>query len=87
MFDASHTKEDGSENVDVFGVEVVPHLTVAIEHTASIDIHIIATKLEERGGILECLVKGVGLPVVCVVGELDIALDVWRGVTSQRIFL
>lgn len=76
MFDASHTKEDGSENVDVLGVEVVPHLTVAIEHAASIHIHVIATELEECGGILECLVKGVGLPVVCVVGELDIALDV-----------
>jgi RNA-binding protein YhbY len=51
-------------------------LTVAIEHAASIHIHIIATELEECGGILEGLVEGVGLPIVRVIGKLDIALDV-----------
>ena len=76
MLDASNTKEDGSENVDVLGVKIVPHLAVAVEHAASIHIHIIATELEECGGVLEGLVEGVGLPIVGVIGKLDIALDV-----------
>lgn len=76
MLDTSDTKEDGSEDVNVLGVEVIPGLTVAIEHTASIHIHILTTKLEEGGGVLERLVESVGLPVVRVIGELDIPLDV-----------
>ena len=76
MFEASYTKQDGAENVDVLGVEVVPGLTVTIEHAAPVHVHILATKLEEGGGVLESLVEGVGLPVVGVIGELDIALDV-----------
>jgi hypothetical protein len=51
-------------------------LTVAIEHAASIHIHIITAELEECGGVLEGLVEGVGLPIVRVIGKLDIALDV-----------
>lgn len=87
MLDASNTKQDGSENVDVLGVEIVPYLTVAIEHAASIHIHIITTELEECSGILEGLVEGVGLPIVGVISELDVALNVWRGVVSQLAFL
>ena len=76
MLEASDAEEDGTENVDVLSVEIVPYLAVAIEHAATVHVHIFTTKLEEGGGILECLVEGVRLPVVCVVGKLDIALDV-----------
>jgi RNA-binding protein YhbY len=51
-------------------------LAISIEHTTSIHIHILTAELEEGGSILESLVEGVGLPVVCVIGELNIALDV-----------
>ena len=76
MLEASDAKEDGTEDVNVLSVEIIPYLAVAIEHAAAVYVHIFATKLEEGGGILECLVEGVRLPVVCVVGELDISLDV-----------
>jgi len=78
LFDASDAKENGSEDVDVLGVEIVPYLAVTIEHTAAVHVHILTTKLEESGGILKCLVESVGLPVVGVVGKLDISLDVWE---------
>jgi hypothetical protein len=71
-------EEDGTQNVNVLGIEVVPGLAVAVKSTTTIDVDILATKLEEGGGVLEGLVEGVLLPVVGVVGELDGSLDVWN---------
>jgi hypothetical protein len=51
-------------------------LTVAVEHAAAVHVHIFTAELEKGGGILEGLVEGVGLPVICVIGELDVTLDV-----------
>jgi RNA-binding protein YhbY len=78
LFDASDAKENGTEDIDVLGVEIVPHLTVTIEHATPIHIDIFTTKLEKGGRILESLVEGVGLPIVRVIGKLDVALDVWK---------
>jgi hypothetical protein len=70
------TEEDRSQDVDVLSIQVIPDLAIAIEESTTIDVHIIATKLEECGGVLEDLLESVCLPVVCVVGELDVTLDI-----------
>ena len=76
---ADRAEEDGAQDVDVGGVQVVPDLAVAVEGAAAVDVHVRPAELEEGGGVLEGLVEGVGLPVVGVVGELDVALDVCEG--------
>lgn len=75
-------EEDRSENVDVFGVEVVPDLTISVEHTAAIDVNILAADLEEGRGVLEGLEEAVFLPVVGVIGELDVALNVYGRISQ-----
>jgi hypothetical protein len=69
-------EEDGAQDVDVGGVEVVPDLPVAIDGAAAVDVDVGSAELEEGGGVLEGLVEGVGEPVAGVVGELEGALDV-----------
>lgn len=76
MSDASDAKEDRAENVDILSVEIVPNLTIAIEHATTVHIHIFTSELEEGGSILEGLVEGVGLPVVRIIGKLDIGLNI-----------
>lgn len=73
---ANSAEENRSQNVDVRSIQVIPDLTIAIEEATTVDIHIIATKLEKGSGILEDLFEGIRLPVVGVIGELNIALDV-----------
>ena len=68
-------EQDRTEDQWVLSVEVVPYLPVAVERATAIDIDIFAAELEEGRRILECLVKAVGLPIVCVVCKLDCALD------------
>lgn len=75
-------EEHRAQDIDVGCVEVVPDLAVAIYRPAAVDIHVIATELEECGGILEGLVEGVGLPVISVVGELDVPLDVFFSLSA-----
>lgn len=70
------TEEDWSQNVDVLSIQVIPDLAIAIEETTAVDIHVISSELEECGGILEDLSESICLPVVCVVGELDVTLDI-----------
>ena len=73
---ADGAEEDGSQDVDVDRVQVVPHLAVAVNGPAAVDVDVLATELEECRDVLEDLWEGVGLPVVRVVGELNVALDV-----------
>lgn len=73
--EADGAEQDGPEDVDVLGVQVVPHLAVAVERAAAVDVHVFAAQLEEGSGILEDLLEGIGLPVVGVIGELERALD------------
>ena len=42
------------------------------------DIHVLATQLEERRGVLENLFEGMGLPIVGVVRKLNLALNIWE---------
>lgn len=73
---AHSTKEDRSQDVNVLSIQIIPDLTIAVEETTTIDIDIISSQLEESCGILEDLLESICLPVVCVVGELDITLDI-----------
>jgi len=70
------TEEDGSQDVDILSIQVIPDLAIAIEETTTIDVDIVSAELKECGGILENLLESVCLPVVCVVGELDVTLDI-----------
>lgn len=73
---AHRTEEDWSQDVNVLSIQIIPDLTIAVEETTTIDVHIISSELEECGGVLEDLLESICLPVVCVVGELDITLDI-----------
>ena len=87
-FRADHTEEDGPQDVDVLGVKIVPGLAVSVEGAAAVDVDVLATELEEGGGVLVDLLEGVGLPVVGVVCELDGSLDVCLRLALQyRSFL
>lgn len=46
-----------------------------------------AAELEEGGCVLEGLVKGVLLPIVRVVRELDGSLDVWDGMLVVELMV
>lgn len=81
-----NSEQDRSQSVNVLGVEIVPDLTVAIEHATAIDIDIFASELEEGRCILEDLGEAVGLPVVRVICELDVALDGWTRWSEKIIF-
>jgi len=70
------TEEDRSENVDVLSIQIIPDLAIAIKETTTVDIHIIASQLEECSGILEDLLESIRLPVVGIVGELNITLNI-----------
>lgn len=72
---AHNAEENGSQDVDVLSIQVVPDLAIAIEYASTIDIHIISAKLEECCCILKDLLEGVGLPVVGIIRELDVTLD------------
>ena len=61
--------QDGTQNEIIFGIQIIPDLSVAIDCTATVHIHIFTTELEEGRSVLEALFEGVGLPIVCIVGE------------------
>ena len=69
-------EQDGPEDVDVGRVQIVPDLAVAVEEATAVDVDVGAAELEEGGDVLEHLAEGVGLPVIRIVCELDVALDV-----------
>jgi hypothetical protein len=48
-----NTDQHRTESVDVCGIEIVPDLSVTIDGSTTIDINIVASKLEERSYILE----------------------------------
>ena len=47
-----------------------------MQELTSIDEHVLSTELEERSDVLEDEPERVGLPVVCIIGEQDAALNV-----------
>ena len=70
------TEENRSQNVDVLGIQIIPNLAVAVEEAAAVNVDVVSTKLEESRGVLEDLLERVCLPVIGVVGELNITLDI-----------
>ena len=68
-------EQNRSQSIYILCVEVIPHLTVAIEHAATVDIDILAAQLEERGCVLVNLFEAVRLPVIGVICPLNIALN------------
>jgi len=73
------SKEDGTQNVDVLCIEIVPDLAVSVKSATAVDVDVCASELEKGGGVLEDLLESVFLPVVCVGSELNITLDVCAG--------
>lgn len=74
-FDADQSRAEGCV---VLSIEVVPHLTVAIDGAAAVHSDVVTTPKPEACRILEDKLKAVFLPVGSVVGEQDGALDIWR---------
>lgn len=82
---ANCAEQDRAQDVNVFSIEVVPDLTIAVQHAAAVDVDVFATNLEKRSCVLVNLVESVVLPVVRVVGKLDVALDVYDELISQSL--
>ena len=74
---ADGSKQYRSKNVHVLSVQVVPHLAITVQHAASININVSASELEESGGILIYLLETVLLPVVRIIRELNVALNIY----------
>lgn len=73
---ANDTKQNRSQDINVLRIQVIPDLAIAVEEASTIDIHVVSAELEECCGILEDLFEGVCLPVISIIGELHITLDV-----------
>ena len=71
------TEENGSKNVDVLRIQVVPSLAISIKSAATVHVDVCSAQLEKGGGVLEDLLESVRLPVIGVVGELNVTLDVY----------
>lgn len=80
--EANGPKENRSQDILVLRIEIVPHLAVTVQHPAAIDVDIVATELEEGGGILIDLLETVFLPVLCIIRKLDVALDDCAAISS-----
>ena len=70
--------QNRSESVDVCRIEIVPDLSVPVDGSATIDVDIVTSKLEECGHVLKAESEGVCLPVHGVVCKLDVRLDICR---------
>ena len=68
-------EQNRPQHIHILRVEIIPHLPIPIQHPTTVHINVLAAKLEERGGVLVDLLETMLLPVVRVVGELDVALD------------
>lgn len=74
-------KQNGSEIV-VAWVEdltpckfIPPPLAIAVENAITIDLDVFAAPFPEHEAVLEGMTERIGLPVWCVVGELDLAVE------------
>lgn len=76
-FQTNNTHQDGTLKRSVYSKHIIPYLSVAVDCAAAVYVDVFAAELEERGGVLkddlECIVD----PVVCVVGKLDCAGDIF----------
>jgi hypothetical protein len=76
-------EKNGTQDVDVLCIQIIPCLTVTVESSTTIDIHVFSAELEEGCGILEGLVETILLPVISVVCELDCALDILYAISTH----
>jgi len=76
VVETNDAHEDGSQNIFVLCVEIIPDLSVTVNGSSTININIVASELEESSGVLEDLLERVGLPVCRVVRELNITLNI-----------
>lgn len=74
--ESNDSHQHRSQNQSILGIQVIPHLTISVKRTSTIDINVFATQFEKGCGILVDLLESICLPVVCVVGKLNIALDI-----------
>lgn len=62
---------------------VPPPLAVTVESTSSVNLDILSTPLPEHDGVLERMVEGIILPVLGVVGELDLSVKTDMDVVQE----
>lgn len=71
----NNANQNGTQNEGILSIEVIPDLAIAIQGTITIHVDVFTTKLEKGGCVLVDMLKGVSLPIICVIGELDSAQD------------
>jgi hypothetical protein len=69
------THQNGTQDESILCIQIIPDLTISIEGTIAIHIDILAAELEEGRGVLVDLLESICLPVIGVIGELNMALD------------
>lgn len=62
-------------------------MAIAIKKATTIDVDVVAAKLKKGGCVLKDLLESIGLPIVGVVGELNIALDICKMSASGQLEL
>lgn len=72
------THQNGTLKSSIYCKHIVPDLSVAIDCATAVDVDVFTAEFEEGGGVLEDNLEGVVDPVVCVVGELDCAGDIYH---------
>jgi hypothetical protein len=68
---AIDAKKYWTKSVNILGIEIIPHLAVPVNCTATINVYVVPSKLEEGGHVLEAKFERVGLPVICIIAEFD----------------
>jgi hypothetical protein len=69
------THQDRAQDKSITRIQIIPDLPITIKGTVTVHVYVFTTELEERRGILVNLLEGVGLPIISVIAELDMALD------------
>lgn len=79
----NNSNQHRTKNKSINGVEVIPDLTISIKSTATIDVDVLSTQLEEGGGILVDLGECILLPIVGIICESDISLNICQSVSKK----
>lgn len=86
-FQTDDAHQDGTLKRSILSKQIIPDLAVAVNCTTAVNVDVFAAEFEEGGGVLEDDLEGVVDPVVCVVGELDCAGDIFRQIRTQSLMV
>lgn len=63
---------------------IPPPLTITVQSSSALDLDVLASPLPEHDAVLEGMMEGVLLPVLSVIGELDLSVQSDMDVVEER---